>query len=169
MKFRIIYLVLLFTISLFPQQVVDKIVAVVDNEIILQSEVNFQTNLLAAQRKLDPNDPELKKRVLNSMIDDKLVYAQADIDSIKISESEINQRVDYQINVFTQQYGSIEKVEQVYGMSLSKIKREIRDDIKKNLMVQKIHQKEIVLQLRLLLTTRADYLMLILMKWCLSA
>lgn len=142
MKFRIIYLVLLFTISLFPQQVVDKIVAVVDNEIILQSEVNFQTNLLAAQRKLDPNDPELKKRVLNSMIDDKLVYAQADIDSIKISESEINQRVDYQINVFTQQYGSIEKVEQVYGMSLSKIKREIRDDIKKNLMVQKIQQKK---------------------------
>ena len=142
MKFRIIYLVLLFTISLFPQQVVDKIVAVVDNEIILQSEVKVQTNLLAAKRKLDPNDPELKKRVLNSMIDDKLVYAQADIDSIKISESEINQRVDYQINVFTQQYGSIEKVEQVYGMSLSKIKREIRDDIKKNLMVKKIQQKK---------------------------
>jgi len=83
MKYRIIYLVLFSTISLFPQQVVDKIVAVVDNEIILQSEINFQTNLLAAKRKLDPNNPELKKRVLNSMINDKLVYAQADIDSIK--------------------------------------------------------------------------------------
>ena len=132
MKFKIIYLVLLFAISLFPQQVVDKIVAIVDNEIILKSEVDFQTNLLAAQRKLDPNDPELKKRVLNSMIDDKLVFAQADIDSIKISDDEINQRIEYQINVFTQQYGSIEKVEQVYGMSLSKIKRELKDDVKKN-------------------------------------
>ena len=142
MKLKVIYLVLFLSISLFPQQVADKIVAVVDNEIILQSEVDFQTNLLASQRKLDPNDPELKKRVLNSMIDDKLVYAQADIDSIKITEAEINQRIDYQINVFTQQYGSIEKVEQVYGMSLSKIKRELRDDVKKNLMVQKIQQKK---------------------------
>ncbi len=142
MKFKITYLVLLFTISLFPQKIADRIVAVVDNEIILQSEVDFQTNLLAAQRKLDPNDPELKKRVLNSMIEDKLVYAQADIDSIKISEEEINQRIEYQINVFTQQYGSIEKIEQVYGMSLSKIKRELRDDVKKNLMVQKIQQKK---------------------------
>lgn len=142
MKYKIIYLALLFTINLFPQQVVDKIVAVVDNEIILQSEVNFQTNLLAAKRKLNPNDPELKKRVLNSMIDDKLVYAQADIDSIKISDEEINQRIDYQIKVFTQQYGSIDKVEQVYGMSLSKIKRELRDDVKKNLMIQKIQQKK---------------------------
>ena len=142
MKFKVLYLVLFLTTSLFPQQVADKIVAIVDNEIILQSEVDFQTNLLAAQRKLDPNDPELKKRVLNSMIDDKLVYAQADIDSIKITESEINQRIDYQINVFTQQYGSIEKIEQVYGMSLSKIKRELRDDVKKNLMVQKIQQKK---------------------------
>lgn len=142
MKYKIIYLVLFSTISLFPQQVVDKIVAVVDNEIILQSEVNFQTNLLAAKRKLDPNNPELKKRVLNSMINDKLVYAQADIDSIKIGDSEIKQRIDYQINVFTQQYGSIDKVEQVYGMSLSKIKRELRDDVKKNLMVQKIQQKK---------------------------
>ena len=142
MKYKIIYIVLLSTIGLFPQQVVDKIVAVVDNEIILQSEVNFQTNLLAAKRKLDPNDPELKKRVLNSMINDKLVYAQADIDSIKITDSEIKQRIDYQINVFTQQYGSLDKVEQVYGMSLSKIKRELRDDVKKNLMVQKIQRKK---------------------------
>ncbi len=142
MKSKIIYLTILFTINLFPQHVADKIVAVVDNEIILQSEVDFQTNLLAAKRKLDPNDPELKKRILNSMIDDKLVYAQADIDSIKISEDEIKQRIDYQINVFTQQYGSIDKVEQVYGMSLSKIKRELRDDVKKNLMVQKIQQKK---------------------------
>ncbi|PIW69029.1 MAG: parvulin peptidyl-prolyl isomerase [Ignavibacteriales bacterium CG12_big_fil_rev_8_21_14_0_65_30_8] len=142
MNYKTILLFLLLTVSLFPQEVVDKIVAVVDNEIILQSEVDFQTNLLAAQRKLDPTDPELKRKVLNSMIEDKLVYAQADIDSIKISESEISQRIDYQINVFTQQYGSLEKVEQVYGMSISKIKRELRDDVEKNLMVQKLQQKK---------------------------
>ncbi|PJA99333.1 MAG: parvulin peptidyl-prolyl isomerase [Ignavibacteriales bacterium CG_4_9_14_3_um_filter_30_11] len=142
MNYKIIYLFLFLTVSLFPQKIADKIVAVVDNEIILQSELDFQTNLLASQRKLDPTDPELKKKVLNSMIEDKLVYAQSDIDSIKISESEINQRIDYQINVFTQQYGSLEKVEQVYGMSISKIKRELRDDVKKNLMVQKLQQKK---------------------------
>ena len=55
---------LLITTGLFAQEVIDKIAAVVDNEVILKSEVDYQVNYVSAQRKLDPNDPALRKQIL---------------------------------------------------------------------------------------------------------
>ena len=75
-----IFFMFLFTASIFSQQVLDKIVAVVDNEIILQSELNGQVAYVAAQKRLNPNDENLKKQILNAMIEEKLLYAQAERD-----------------------------------------------------------------------------------------
>jgi peptidyl-prolyl cis-trans isomerase SurA len=141
MKIKILFLSLLFSFAGYTQQVLDKIVAVVDNEIILQSELDFQASVFASQRQLDVNTPGLKKQILNSLIEEKLIYAQAELDSITVSEDEINQRIDYQINSFTQQYGSIANIEKMYGMSIDRIKRELRDDVRKSLMTQRLQEK----------------------------
>jgi peptidyl-prolyl cis-trans isomerase SurA len=142
------YFITLFCVLVIPaklilaqQEVIDKIVAIVDNEIILQSELEFQISIFASQRGMDPKSPELKKQILNSMINDKLVYAQAELDSIVVTDEEITQRIDYQINVLQQQYGSIANIEEMYGMSIEKIKRELREDVRKNLMVQRLREK----------------------------
>ena len=140
MKLRFSLLFVFIICSASAQQVLDKIVAIVDNEIILQSELEFQVNIYAAQRNISNITPELRRQILNSMIDDKLVYAQAELDSITVTDEEVNQRIDYQIQVFQQQYGSIKRIEEIYGMSIEKIKRELRDDVRKNLMVQKMQQ-----------------------------
>jgi peptidyl-prolyl cis-trans isomerase SurA len=142
MKFKIFVFFLFAACNLYSQQVLDKIVAVVDNEIILQSELDFQVQTYAAQQKIDPNQTGLKEQILNNMIDEDLVYAQAVYDSIQVSDDEVSQRVDYQINYFIQQYGSKERLEQVYGMSIEKIKRELRDDVRKNVMIQKLQEKK---------------------------
>jgi peptidyl-prolyl cis-trans isomerase SurA len=134
---------LLFFILLSPgiaQNTLDKVVAVIDNEIILQSELEFQVNMFATQRGIDPSTPGLKEQILNSMIDEKLVYAQSELDSIMVTDEEINQRIDYQIQVFQQQYGSVQRIEEMYGMSIERIKRELRDDVRKNLMIQRMQQ-----------------------------
>ncbi|MEJ5262307.1 MAG: peptidylprolyl isomerase [Ignavibacterium sp.] len=141
MKIKII-VTFLFLINLsFAQQVLDKVVAVVDNEIILQSELDFQAIMFASQRQIDPNTPGLKQQILNSLIEEKLIYAQAELDSIVVSEDEIDQRIDYQIKVLTQQLGSVSNIEKQYGMSIDRIKRELRDDVKKNVMVQRLQEK----------------------------
>ena len=106
-----------------------------------RSELEFQVNIFASQRQLDPNTPGLKEQLLNSMIEEKLMYAQADIDSITVTEDEINQRIEYQINSFTQQYGSIANIEKIYGMSIDRIKRELRDEVRKSLMSQRLQEK----------------------------
>ncbi len=142
MWIKFFFLSIIITTIMLPQEeVIDRIVAVVDNEIILQSELDFQAAMFASQRGTDPQSPELKKQILTSMIDEKLVYAQAELDSIIITDEEVVQRIDYQIQVLQQQYGSIANIEQMYGMSIEKIKRELRDDVRKNLMVQRLREK----------------------------
>ena len=141
MKIKIALLILFFTLQINAQQTLDKIVAVVDNEIILQSELDFQIGIFASQRQIDPNTPGLKEQILNSMIEEKLLYAQADLDSIIVTEDEINQRIDYQINSFVQQYGSVANIEKIYGMSIDRIKRELRDEVRKSLMSQRLQEK----------------------------
>ncbi len=139
LKYFVVFL--LFSSSIFAQQVLDKIVAVVNNEIITKSELDFQTDYVAAQKKLDPNSPDLKKQILDQLIDEKLAYAEANLDSITVTDDEVDQRVDYEIKSFEQQYGSVENVEKVYNMSLEKIKRKLRSDVREQLMIQKLQEK----------------------------
>src|SRR3989339_345987 len=80
--------------------------------------------------------------ILNALIEEKLVFAQANLDSIVVSDDEVTQRITYQIDLFIQQYGSKERVEQIYGMSIEKIKRELRDEVRKNLMIQRLKDQK---------------------------
>jgi len=142
MYLKIISISILLSVCLLAQAgVIDKVVAVVDNEIILQSELDFQASVYASQRGMDPKSPELRKQILNAMIDEKLVYAQAELDSIVVTDAEVAQRIEYQITVLKQQYGSEANIEKMYGMSIEKIKRDLRDDVRKNLMVQRLREK----------------------------
>ncbi|MBN1638719.1 MAG: peptidylprolyl isomerase [Ignavibacteriales bacterium] len=140
---KLFSLMLLFlSMNIFCQEVIDKIVAVVDNEIILKSELDYQVNYLAIQQKLNPNDTGLRSRILNMMMEDKLVYAQAELDSIVVSDEQVNSQLDYQINYFVNQYGSKEIFEQTYGMTVEQVKRKLFDDTRKNLMAQMLKQKK---------------------------
>jgi len=142
MSLKILSILILIAGCLFAQTaVIDKVVAVIDNEIILQSELDFQAAVYASQRGMDPKSPELRAQILNAMIDEKLVYAQAELDSIVVTDAEVAQKIEYQISVLKQQYGSEASIETMYGMSLEKIKRELRDDVRKNLMVQRLREK----------------------------
>jgi peptidyl-prolyl cis-trans isomerase SurA len=143
MKFKFFVFLLLLTSGLvFAQKEVDRIVAVVDNEIILQSELDYQVKLVAAQKKVEPELPGLKEQVLNQMVEEKLAYAQALLDSVQVNDEEVNQRIDYQVQYFIQQYGSKEKVEQLYGMSVEKIKRTLEEPVRKQILVQRMEEKK---------------------------
>ncbi len=137
-----IFLFLLIVSGIYGQQVVDRIVAVVDDDIILYSELEFRANLEAAQRQLPQVDSTLLKNILMRMVEEKLLYAQAELDSVVVSDDQVKSQLDYQINYFIQQYGSQEKLEEAYGMPVEKIKRVLRDDTRKNLMAQMLQQKK---------------------------
>ena len=138
-----IFFFLLIAVTVFGQEnVIDKIVAVVDNEIILKSELDYQINWTAARQNLDASDSKLQKEVLNQMIEERLLYAQAELDSVEVSDEQVESQLESQLNFFIRQYGSQENVEKVYGMKIDKIKRELRDDVRKSLMAQMLQQQK---------------------------
>jgi len=123
------------------QTLVDRIVAVVDKEIITESELNERVTFLAMQNKIDPNQPGLRMQVLDGLVSEKLVLAQALIDSVEVTDEEVTRALDQQIANFIRQVGSEQRVEQMYGKSISRIKREYRTEIKNQLLVQKTRQQ----------------------------
>jgi peptidyl-prolyl cis-trans isomerase SurA len=119
------------------KKVVDRIVAVVDNEIILESELNLQIMQYAAQEKIDPQNPELKKLVLESIIDNQLVLAQAKIDSVIVTDEDVSARIEEKIKQLIQQFGSEERLAQAANMSLNKMRIEFKEEIKKAALIEK--------------------------------
>ena len=122
-------------------QVLDRIVAVVERDPILESELNAQVQFFVMNNRVDPNAPGLRDQVLQSMINEKLIIAKAIEDSVVVSDDEVQQQLEAAIQSRIQQVGSEARLEEVYGMPLSRIKREYRDEMRKNLLAQKLQQQ----------------------------
>ena len=124
-------------------QVLDRIVAVVGKEYILESDLNAQTEFFAFNNKVDPTMPGLKEQVLDAMVNEKLVLSEALVDTnLSVTDDEVSQQLDAVIaqRIALPQVGSEKRLEEMYGMPISKMKREFRDDMRKQLLVQKLQQ-----------------------------
>ena len=80
-------LVLVFAES--PVQYIDGVAAVVEDHLILKSDLAQMVNMSAMQSRINPNtNPEkfikLQDNVLKSMIDQKILLRMAELDSIII-------------------------------------------------------------------------------------
>jgi peptidyl-prolyl cis-trans isomerase SurA len=103
----------------------------VGNDIVLKSDVDGLVEVLAQRNpKISKSDPELRKQVLDMLINERLIVAKAIEDSVEVTDDEITQRMDMQLQQLTQQFGSESRIEQLYGMSMAKIRREFRDEIR---------------------------------------
>jgi peptidyl-prolyl cis-trans isomerase SurA len=141
MKRSIMLLAAVVTTLCVQAQTVDRIVAVVDNDVILQSELSAQVQFFVLNNRVDPKAPGLREQVLQSMVNEKLIVAKAIEDSVTVTDDEVQQQLEAVIQQRIQQVGSEARLEEMYGMPLSRIKREYRDEMRRNLLSQKVQQQ----------------------------
>lgn len=122
-------------------QTLDRIVAVVGDEMILESELNAQVQFFQLNNRIDPKTPGLREQVLQTMIHEKLIIAKAIEDSVTVSEDEVTQQLDAIIQQRSQAAGGESRLEELYGMSISRIRREFRDEMRKSLIAQRLQQQ----------------------------
>jgi len=134
----------LFAGSLFAQQqqVVDGVAAVVEDELILYSDIQQYARLQANQMGITPyKNPEqykqLEEEMLQSLIDQKIILAKAKEDSIEVKDREVDQMLQQQIDNMIQQAGSEAALKQAVGMSVRELKKEYREDVRKRLLVER--------------------------------
>jgi len=122
-------------------QVLDKIVAKVDNNILLESEVQ-QTYVEAVAQSQQGIDPPTRCQVFESLMVNKLMVAKAEIDSVMVTDPEVMLQVENRFNQVMQQFGGDEAtLAKAYGKTGEQLKSEIEDVIREQLIVQKMRAK----------------------------
>jgi peptidyl-prolyl cis-trans isomerase SurA len=115
----------------------------VGREIVLQSDIEGRIAMFLQQNpKVNPSDPELRKQVLESLINERLMVTKAVEDSIVVMDEEINQSLDFMMQNLMQTYGSEKRVEDLYGMSVSRIRKNYREEVRKQLLVERLQQQK---------------------------
>ena len=115
---------------------IDKIVAKVDNYIVLQSEL--ETAFREAQAA-NRGGNITKCQVLEQMVIEKLLLAKAEIDSVVVGDDRVAQDLDRRMQYMIGNYGE-ETIEEQFGKSVEELKEEMRDDIRDQLVVQEMQR-----------------------------
>lgn len=137
MKIKLPFIFLFISsISIAQPQILDKVVAIIGKNPLLLSEV--ETSLLQQKEKM----PDLSKcKVFEDLLFQKLLLSHADRDSITVADNEVDAELSRRIQYYVGMLGSEEKFEEFYGKRISVFKDELRDDVKEQLMAQKMQQK----------------------------
>lgn len=122
-------------------QVLDKIVAKVDNNILLESDIQ-KSYLEALSQAQQGVEAPSRCDVFESLLINKLMVAKAEIDSIFVTDAEVMLQVDSRFSAVMQQFGGDEDVlVQVYGKTADQLKAEIEDVIREQLIVTRMRGK----------------------------
>lgn len=119
-------------------RVVDKVVATVGSSIILQSEIEREYAQFLAQG--NRADEAMKCYILQQQLTQKLLSQQAVIDSIEVSESEVDDNINSRLRYMSNQAGGQERLENFLNRSLLQYKEEMRPSIYEQLKANRMQQ-----------------------------
>ncbi len=120
----------------------DRIVAVVGNDMILQSEIDEQAMMTRLQFPEAKNDPNLKAGILENLVTRKIVLTKARLDSIRVNESELEKSVEERMRFLRSRFSSIEEMESTFSKSYVVIEKEIKDDIRDQQMISNLRRNK---------------------------
>lgn len=145
--YRAVFIALMATHVLLCQEVLDRVVAVVDDKPILESEVTQGAFFLAMQLRIDPNrEPErfkeLQRRTLESLVTQHILLKKAELDTVVADAKRVESYLEQQMQAVLQQLGSEEKVEEYFGMPMRKVRRQYEEEIRKNLTLQQLRESK---------------------------
>lgn len=147
MRLLLVLIILSFAINLYSQSsnevIIDKIIAKIDNQIILKSELEISylqyfASLSPEQAREDVAEEKLKCRIFESLIINKILVAKAEIDSVIVENKVIEDQLDRRMEFFIAQIGSEEKLEEYYDKSIDELKSELRLQVKEQLIIQEM-------------------------------
>lgn len=129
------------------EETMDQIVAVVNDHVILKSDVDNQVrDYMMQQQQQTQQQPSFSEdlwySVLQNMVDRYVVLDKAREDSIEVSDAQVDQAIDQQINQYIQQVGSEEALEEELGQSIVQIRSDLREDYREEMVVSQAQQQK---------------------------
>lgn len=135
-KIVLINFLLIIGFSANAQQLIDRVIAKVGSENVLLSDVENRYAFLKKQ-----SDEATKCEVLKEVIAQKLIVYQAKLDSVSVTDEEVNQSLDIRFNdIIAQMGGDEERYKEVYGKTVQESREEIREPLKQQMLAQRMQQ-----------------------------
>lgn len=123
-------------------QIIDKIIAKVDDEIILRSDLEAAYLKLYYEGQLEGLDERSAKcQILERFIIDKMMLAKAEIDSVIVEDRLVQSQLDRRMALMLQQVGDPARLEEQYGKTIGDLKNELRDQIRDQMTIQRMEQE----------------------------
>lgn len=114
----------------------DRVVAIIGNSIVKYSDI--QNQLMQMRQEGLPIEDNSECLMLEQIMYQKLLLDQANLDSLEVTDKQVQEEIERRIDIFTEQIGSREKLEKYYGKSVSEIKNEWTAVVKEQLLIQQM-------------------------------
>ena len=147
MRVRLVLVLILGVVSFSrsgtAQPVIDEIVALVDDNILLRSDVNgFVYNIM--QQQGVPFSAGLWFDALDNMINQKVLATHAKRDTtLAISDEEITFMLDERVNQMALELGGQARLEDLYGKSAAQIKADLREDFEDQMLAERFQGRKL--------------------------
>lgn len=137
------FVIILLSNSLYAQSdaLIDEIVGVVGNKIVLHSDIEIQYQQSLAQG-MSP-DESVKCQIFDQLMMEKLLVNQAELDSLVVTEDEIETELDNRFRYYISLLGSEEKFEEYFNKTVLEFKDEFRPEVQQILLAKRM-QEDIV-------------------------
>lgn len=142
-KSKLILIVISFLfLNVSAQNTIDGVDAIIGDKIVLHSEVESQLlQILSQQNSSNTDKEQLRCQVMEDMMFQKLLANQAEVDSLEVTDEEVNAAIDQRIDYFVSQIGSIKKTEKYFNKSIDVIREEFFSIIKDQILSQRMESQ----------------------------
>lgn len=119
-------------------QTIDKVAAVVGKNIILQSDIESQYVQYRMQGIYDGDGDNIRCAILEELMFQKLMLNQAEMDSLNVTDNEVETEMNRRISELIGRAGSQEKLESIFNKTMSEIKDELRRLVKEKCLQDQV-------------------------------
>ncbi len=141
MKRILVFIMLIFVANTWAQNdtlIVDQVVARVGDRIILQSDIEAQYSQIINTGQAPKY---LKCQILEELLTQKLLLNQADIDSVYVTDDELDAELNARLQLFIDQMGGVEKMEDYFHKSIFEIKDDLKRVLKDQIRAQRMQNQ----------------------------
>lgn len=141
---RKILLAITLLVLLFPAAAqkgdIDRVIAIVGGQPILLSDLEAQYIQYLMQQGTYFEDQDIRCSLFEELLIQKLMHNQALLDSVEVTDKQVNQRIDNKMNYYILQMGSKEQFEEYYGKTVEEFKAEFFSITRDQIMIEQVQQ-----------------------------
>jgi len=117
----------------------DEVVAVVGKNVVLRSNIETQYMQYRLQNGITGSESNIKCSILENLLFDKLMLHAGEIDSVEVTDSQVEQSLDMRLRYYVNQFGSEDKMAEYYRKPIEKIKEELKEIVKEQMITQEVN------------------------------